>query len=418
MRRSVRRQGGFSLVFVLLVLTTLTAIVASFAASQRVSVLGTVRRLETVRARRMAESGLARALAEMSVQDPTQPALLTDPWATLGQNGLERYVVGPDSFRLEVVDAGARLNLNIATQEQLYRLPLTTEQIDSLLDWREAGNLPRQEGAKDEFYTQLPNPYITAMRGLLSFDELLLVKGFDSRTLYEPPTEDRPNPNYIPGNEDLQLSLYDLTTVESEAGEYAPGGQTKLNINNATQQQMVQRGVPQPTAQAIIQRRNTGGTFTQLGEVFQVPMPLDVAGTILDNFTVGTTQVATGKININTAPAAVLATLPGITADIADAIVARQNVGYQGLGELTTVPGIDNTVLQQMAQFVTTHSQMFIVRVVGYSGQSMYATQAVVRITDAGPVVIKRIHPPFYDMRAYWRWDAEPSGDVIVWEIR
>ncbi len=413
-----RKQRGVSLVFTLLVLTAMTAIVASFAASQRISAQGVARRIEAVRARRMAESGLARALAEMATQDTTRPALLTDPWATLGQGGAERFLVGNDSFRFQVLDAGSFVNLNTASQEQLFRLPLTTEQIDSLLDWREAGVAPRQEGAKDEYYTQLPSPYIAAMKALLSFDELLLVKGFDMTTLYEPPTEERPNPNYIPGNEDEQLSLYDLATVESQAPEAAAGGQTKLNINNAQLQQIVQRGVPQATAQAIINRRNNGGTFVNLGQVFSVPMPLNVAATILDNFVVGGAQVATGRVNINTAPNAVLATLPGISQDIAEAISSRQNVGYQTLGELTTVPGVDTTVLQQMAHLVTTHSQMYLVRVIGYAGRSMQSIQALVTLGDAGPVVVKRVQPPFYDMSTRWRWSAETTADVVVWESR
>lgn len=412
------KKQGASLIITLMVLTALTAIVASFAASQRVSAQGANRRLEAIRARRMAESGLSRALAEMALQDTSQPALQTDAWATLGENAQERFVVGKDAFRFQVVDAGSFVNLNTATQDQLYRLPLTTEQVDSLLDWREAGVTPRQEGAKDEYYTQLTNPYITAMRGLLSYDELLLVKGFSMSTLYEPPTEEQPNPNYIPGNQDEQLSLYDLATVESEAPVGTFGGQTKLNINNATVQQMTQRGVPQPTAQAIIARRNNGGTFVSLGQVFEVPMPLNVAGTILDNFVVGGGQVQTGRININTAPAAVLATMPGITNDIADAIASRQNVGYQSLGELATVPGIDTTVLQQMANMVTVHSRMFLVRVVGYAGRSVQAIQALVTIDDNGPRIVKRIQPPFYDMSTYWRWSAETTGDVIVWERR
>jgi len=402
----------------LLVLTALTAIVASFAATQRTASQGVARRIETVRARRMAESGLARALAEMATQDVNQPALLTDNWATLGQQGQERFLVGDDAFRFQVVDAGSFVNLNSASQEQLYRLPLTTEQVDSLLDWREAGIAPRQEGAKDEYYTQLANPYITAMRGLLSFDELLLVKGFDVKTLYEPPTEDRPNPNYIPGTQGEQLSLYDLATVESEAPEMGVGGQAKLNINNATVPQMVQRGVPQPTAQAIITRRNNGGTFTNLGEVFQVPMQLNVAAIILDNFQVGGGNASTGKININTAPEAVLATMPGITTDIATAIASRQTVGYQSLGELATVPGIDTNVLQQMAHLVTTHSRMFLVRVVGYAGRTIQSIQALVTIGDQGPVVVKRIQAPFYDMPTRWRWPEETTADVVVWERR
>lgn len=412
-----RKNRGTALIITLMVLTALTALVASYSATQRISSRGVVRRNENLLATRMAEAGLVRAMAELSVQTTDVPATILDPWAQLGQLGSERFVVGEGSFRLEIIDAGALVNLNTATEEQLLRLPLTTEQVDSLLDWREDGVGPRPEGAKDEYYTQLDNPYITAMRPLLSFDELLLVKGFDPQTLYDPPLEDQPNPNYVPGTGEEQLSLYQLCTVESQAPATGINGVNRTNINNVNAQQMIQIGIPQPTAQAIIDRRNNVGTFTGLGEVMEVPgVTLEVAGLILDNFVAGGTDIETGKININTAEESVLTSVPGITSDIAQGIIARQNIGYQALSELTTVPGIDIPVLQEAADYFTIASRMFIVRVIGVAGQTTVSMQAVVVLEDTGPRIIKRITPPFQDMRNYWRWDIEPTADVIVWE--
>lgn len=413
----MRKKRGASLVITLMVLTVLTAIVASYAATQRISARGVARRNETVLATRMAEAGIARAMAELSVQTTDVPATVNDPWAQLGQLGAERFIVGEGSFRLEIIDAGALVNLNTADQEQLLRLPLTTEQVDSLLDWREPEVGPRPEGAKDEYYTQLENPYITAMRPLLSYDELLLIKGFDPATLYEPPAEDQPNPNYVPGTGDLQLSMYQLSTVESQAPATGINGINRTNINNVGAQQMVQIGIPQPTAQAIINRRNNVGTFTRFGEIFEIPgVSLEIAGIILDNFVVAGTDVETGKININTAEESVLTSVPGITSDIAQGIISRQSVGYQALSELTTVPGVDIQVLQQAADYFTIASRMFIVRVIGQAGQTTVSMQAVIVLEDNGPRIVKRITPPFQDMRNYWRWDTEPTADVIVWE--
>lgn len=411
-----KKQRGSALVFSLMVVAALTAIVASFAATQRVSTQGVARRMEKLRAKRMAESGLMRALAELSTQTANVPATLQDAWAQLGQFGQERFVVGDDAFRIEIVDANAFVNLNTAPQEQLYRLPLTTEQVDTLLDWREGEVTPRPEGAKDEYYLQLAIPYITAMRGLLSFDELLLIKGFDVHVLYDTPTEEQPNPFYVPGPQDVQPSLFELATVESTSPINGVNGVQKTNINNAGVGQMVGVGIPQPVAQAIIARRNQA-TFTRLGEVLQVPgVSPEIAGIILDNFVVGGGQVANGKININTASDSVLASVPGITSDIAQAITARQNVGYQALSEITTIPGMTMPVLQQTVDFFTIASSMFLVRVIGTAGRSSYALQALVTIDENGPRIVKRIEPPFYDMRTYWRWDTDATADVIVWE--
>lgn len=413
-----RTQRGSALVICLIVIAALTAILASYSQTQRVAFMGASRRIERVRAARAAESGLARALAELEVQTLDVPATLSDPWAVLGQNGSERFVIGDASFRIEIVDANARVNLNTASQDQLYRLPLTTEQVDSLMDWREDGPSPRQEGAKDEYYTQLPEPYITAMRPLQSFDELLLVKGFNVQTLYEPPTEEQPNPFFVPGTEDMQLSLYDLATVESQAPLSGINGVTKTNINNGGAQQfvqqLVQRGFPQGMAAQIAARR----PYTRIGDVFAIPgITPEQAAIILDNYTVAAGgQVENGKININTASEGVLASMPGVTSDIAQSIVARQPTTFQSLGEITTIPGMTMPVLQQCADLLTIGSSMFIVRVVGTAGSTSVALQALVTIEADGLRVLKRLEPPFYDMPGYWRWEQETFADVILWE--
>ena len=182
-----RTKRGSAFLLAVAVLAGLTALLASFSATQHLSIRARQNRMDARRARLLADSAIERALAEFaSSQDDPNVATLQDAWALLGGHGAERFLVGDGSFRMEIVDAGSFANLNTADQEQLLRLPLTTAQVDSLLDWRSADNPGRPEGGKDEYYNNLPNPYNTAERRLDTLDELFLVKDFSAQTLYAP----------------------------------------------------------------------------------------------------------------------------------------------------------------------------------------------------------------------------------------
>ena len=185
-RRRAQRGGVF--VIALAILAGLVAVVVSVAATQRAAYHAATNRIEARRAEIAAFSGLQRALAEFGTQD-ANIATLQDAWAVLSTLGQERFVVGRDDFRLEIVDGSAFLNLNTINEDQLRNMPMTTEQIDSILDWRSANQDPRPEGAKDEFYNNLAEPYNTKLGNFDSVDELLLVRGFTPAALYEVQTD-------------------------------------------------------------------------------------------------------------------------------------------------------------------------------------------------------------------------------------
>ncbi len=67
----------------------------------------------------------------------------------------------------------------------LMGLPNMTEQIaDSILDWIDEDNDPREFGAESEIYQSLPIPYEAANKNLQSIEELLLVQGVTPELLY------------------------------------------------------------------------------------------------------------------------------------------------------------------------------------------------------------------------------------------
>jgi general secretion pathway protein K len=401
------RQRGSVLIIALVGVAVLVMAAAAAAAAFRVEARSHRSRVGKDKAERMAESGLALALASFEEFDENVLSDLDD-WAELGQLGDEVFYLGEDSVRLEIVDAGAFINLNTATQDHLENLPLTDEQIESLLDWREEDFQPRQLGAKDEYYRQLTEPYNAALRPLRSVSELLMIRGFDAETVYDQP-EEMTSVVLVQGSEEDQPALYQIVTIESKSSNLTADGEQKTNINQARTSQLTGAGITQSIADAIVQRRNSQGTFTTLGEVFGVTgMTVEAAGPILDSFTVSGDQQLEGMINLNTAGEAVLNSIPGMTQDVTQAILGRQGT-IETLGELAQIPGVSLDVLQEIGGMFTVGSQAFIVRLMGESRGSRVYLEALVSIEEGQAKLTRILKPQFSDMDVRWGWPEEPS---------
>lgn len=410
MTRSRRQRSGAALLITIGVLASLVAILVASATTERVTLQGVYNRTIARRARLMAEAGVQQALVTLSTQSPTQTTQ-QDDWFMLGQTADTRYVIGQDSFRIQIVDAAGLINLNTASQTQLMRLPLTQEQIDSLLDWREASLTPRTDGGKDEYYNALTNPYNAKLKALNTLDELTQVKGFTPRTIYEPQTDTfstQPLPNKSDGS---QYTVYDLCTVDSTST--APAGLTNIaNVNNVNQ--LTQRGIPQQVATQIFQRRQTLRSYNALLGVPGVTP--QIARTLVNSFSVSNATTQTGRVNLNTANEAVLETLPSMPPDIATAIVAQQGTGFRQLGDLFNVSGFSVLVARQVFDSVSTNSQTFLVHVMGSAGPARYCVDALISVSSAGPKILKILQAPYADMSTRWGWDAQTTTDNVLLE--
>lgn len=407
MRHSKRR--GAILIMAMVVLFAITAILVSAMATERAEFRNAVQRIDEERARLAAQSGVARALATLQFQ-LTAPVTQLDEWFTLGNQSNDLFVVGRQNFRLQIVDAASLVNLNTADQTQLENMGLSSEQIDSLLDWREEGTTPRAEGAKDEFYNTLERPYNAKLRRMDHLDEVLLIKGFEPAVLFQTP-EQQNTSGLTP------QPIYSLATVDSFSPSTGSDGQARGDINTVGQGQLLQAGIPAQLAAAIILRRNTQGTFTRMGEVLSVTgMTTDAAGILLDRFQVGNLPRVEGKINVNTAREEVLMTLPDMTTDVAQAIVSRQAAGINALSELFQVPGITLQVMATIGDRLTTDSEIFIVRVEGQAGSARYPLEAVIRVDGSRAQIIKVTEPINRNMTSLWGWAEETTNEIVLGE--
>lgn len=428
--RPTPRERGSIFVLALAVLAGLVALLASLAASEHIYVHSQYDKEERVRARRVALSGVQRAMAELAnvpaanagvanapVASNTTTGNATttlDQWAQLGQQGNDNFRVGRDTFRMQIVDAASRINLNTAPQALLEKLPLNVDQIESLLDYREAGRTPRANGGKDEYYNNLTESYNAKLRALESVDEVLQVKEWTPETLYFPITNVT-STNPLPQGQDGQvLPLYEMVTTDSYSPQLDPAGQSRVNVNvpNAANR-LTGLGFSQVVANQIAARQN----WTGIGQIASTGN-LSVADQkrVLDFLATSGAPRRAGLININTAPNELLAMVPGITPDIAQAIVQRQAQGFASLGELTSIPGVNAQVLQQAADQLTAISQSFIVRVIGKSGDSTVALEAIVDVAEGRPRLRKIYDVPYTDPTTRWGWNADTNGETVLME--
>ena len=396
----------------LVVIAVLVAFMASTAATQRVRLSGIQANLRQRRAEAAARSGIQLALATLGEADANK-VTLADDWALLGQRGAESYSLDDSTrYRLEIVDCGALVNVNTATEAQLDLLPLTNVQRDSLLDWREtAATSTRTSGAKDDFYDALTQPYNTGLKALKTRSELLLIQGWTPDALLSAEPQEASDtgaqpPTDLNGN---AVPLLSVLTVDSGVSNVKADGTGRVNVNSPVPNPGVwaQFGIVGQQAAIVA----AGGPYTTFGQLLGRPgVSQNAATQLLDGASFSTDDRLQGRININTAPASVLETVPGITPEIAQSIVAQQSTGFASLGALsTTVTTLTGTALGQAADFLCVGSDRFLVRVWGESGGVGAGFEATIQLDADGVRVLTLERLTNAAPPKWWNWTGETT---------
>ncbi|MEZ5164225.1 MAG: type II secretion system protein GspK [Fimbriimonadaceae bacterium] len=413
----MRKQRGSAFIMSLALTLVMILVVTSFGMRIGSHIRTEATRNDQRAAFSMAESGIAQA--RLNIELLTTPyTSTTDDWVALGQNGDENFLVGNGSFRIQILDAGAFVNLNSVSEEQLQRMNIQDELLSALLDWREEQLQPRALGAKDEFYNTLTTPYNAKLRNFDSVDELLLVKGFTPALLYQV-QEDVSGELLVPGDVAEQPALYELLTTDSASLNQREDGTARVNVNTVGLGQLIQAGLQAQTAQAIIQRRNTQGTFEDIGEVFATQnLQQQDLSAILSNLTTTAEPTVKGKINLNTASEAVLNSIPEMTTDITEAILSRQG-SFVSLGELAEIPGVTAQVLQDIADYFTVGSSAFIARIQGKYNNATVTIEAVITLNEENRSQVLKIRRlPASVAVDQWGWADESTTDTTLMEAQ
>lgn len=190
------KSGGVALILVIWIMVILIAIVGEFSYSMRTEINITRNFKEEEEAYQLALAGIEYAKIEiLSAKNSTYVYLNENGILAFGgedENPVREIELGRGRFSYTIIDEERRLNINSISLPQLKHIignsgvemaELDTI-VDSIIDWRDTNNLHMLNGAEEDYYQSLPEPYSSKDNLFDVIDELLLVKGVTSEIFY------------------------------------------------------------------------------------------------------------------------------------------------------------------------------------------------------------------------------------------
>jgi general secretion pathway protein K len=177
-RKLGRFEQGIALVLVLWVVTLLTVIAGSFIYSARSSALVAGNLVSIAKARALADAGIHRGLSEL-----VKPVTDAERWKADGR--INVFSLENVEIRLVMRDETAKIDLNTANDVLLKGLLRSAgldedganHVLDAILDWRDADELTRPQGAERDRYESMGLSYIPTNAPFQTLDELQRVIG-------------------------------------------------------------------------------------------------------------------------------------------------------------------------------------------------------------------------------------------------
>jgi general secretion pathway protein K len=268
---------GVALIMVLWVIAILSLVVTEFSFSMRTEVNITRNFQEELQLYAMAEGGIQRAVAELvykhdsRIQQWRKSFKIEEippeqkEWVTDGRDYSLTFQKGECAIR--IMGEAGKMNINAVSEGTLRRvvknLGLDEETqgivVDSILDWRDPDDLYRLNGAENEYYRGLPEPYDCKNGNLDSVEELLLIRGVTPEIFFGKRREKAEE-----GEDTEPMGFKDIFSI------YATGEQ--IDINSAALPVLkVVLGIPSAVAQQIIKAREEKGFESQQDLLQRVP---------------------------------------------------------------------------------------------------------------------------------------------------
>lgn len=503
LRSTSDQRCGSALLLVLIVVMLLSFSCYSFVNLMVTELQATKSAVSQVQMKRLADSGIAAAMALQADPDSSvsaQQALSNVLVAAVDGRQLRYTVVKSDdaltggAFQPGLQNESGKLNLNalpltpqtrIESRNRLMVLPgMTVDTADAILDWMDEDDEPSQYGAESSHYLSLTAAYAPRQGRLATLSELLLVRGVTPQLLYgvdghsgwsqwitltawETTLQPNGQPKIPLNSADLE-SLYEqlVSAFDPEFARFvvayriagnAHGSQAKqaaLRQLSSRERAEVRRQQRLQSARERLDaqlgkspsRRSLTGTEsprtgTQRGGLdlnrqpahrirsvvdligTTVRMTLDGRDTVLESpfpndsasldqtlfelesrLTVAEGATHVGRINVNTAAAVVLQSVPGLSDGLAESIVlARANHGRlarsrRTLAWLVTENLVDLDQLRVIAPQLTTGGDVISGCAIGHvdGRTAAYAVRFVaeatphqsriLRLIDHGPV--------------------------------
>ena len=443
----MKRQRASILVGLLWCLALLAVVVIGVLHMSRLDLMVVKNQGDTIQAHYLALAGIEKAKAllyhemtELKRSAKSHSAALYDAPEEFreirlgrGHFSVLRQGRAEDGGRIVygISDEEARLNVNVASSEQLSKIEtLTPEIIAAIQDWRDSDNAARPLGAEAEHYVGLRVPHLPRNGPVQTMRELLMVRGISRDLLFgedancngflDPEEDDRIESLPVDNADGVLDSGWSgMLTIDSSALNESAAGQARINIKSADERALSGvRGVSPDLARAIVAYRGQK-EFENIADLLDVTAVVPQAGRsssqppaqnpqnaprpaapsrpgsgsragpapapspsssqpsgpkliseemlieMGDEITADDETTIRGAVNINTASAEVLMCLPGVSRELAHAIVAyRSSAGFfPNSVALLKVDGMTRDIFKQLAPRVCTRSQTY--RIIG-----------------------------------------------------
>jgi DNA uptake protein ComE-like DNA-binding protein len=350
-------------------------------------------------------------------------------------------------------------NVDVSGRAILLRLPgMTVEIADAILDWIDPDGDPREYGAEADYYSSLSPPYTPQNGPLKTIEELLLVRGVTPDLLFGRDINrnglidvaEVEIPLLIdgdPGDGSMDFGWSAYLTLYSQEKNVNKDGLPRIDLNADDLQQLYdslaavmdadwatfivayrQYGPYQGEAEDVQPVSNVELDLTRPGAT-RINQVLDLIGTqvrtqgegdseaqtiaspfadglaamtsylpqLMDLVTVNPAKVIPGRVNVNQAPRRVLLAVPGISQEIADAIISQRDVQNSEFDEtmqhetwLLAQGIVTLDEMKTLLPFVTAGGDVYRAQIVGYfdDGEIGARAEVVFDATRAVPRIL------------------------------
>jgi general secretion pathway protein K len=273
----LRNSRGIVLIMVLWVIVILSVMALEFSFAMRTEVHIAKNFKEETQLYAIAEGGVQRAIVELIYKSDPRTHQMRDnklgeippekrEWMTDGRVYPVPFDQG--TCEVKVTNEAGKVNINAVSDASLRRIigqmGLEPEArdivVDSILDWIDPDDLSRINGAENDYYRSLKEPYDCKNGNLDSIEELLLVRGV-TPTLFYGRQETKKGEEV--GNT-KGIGLKDIFSI------YALGEQVDINSASLPILKVV-LGIPTEVAQSIIKAREDKSFENQVELLQRVP---------------------------------------------------------------------------------------------------------------------------------------------------
>lgn len=185
-RSKVNGERGVALIIVLWIFVFLSVVAFEFSAATREEAAAALRFDDETQGYYLAVAGFERGLYDFLNQQGNPISAQKEPQKNdLFDGRWREQELGDGRYRVKLVDESGKININRVSEETLRRvfanLGIDDARrdilVDSIMDWRDADDLHRVNGAENDYYTSL-TPGYTAKNGPLdTIEDLLWIRG-------------------------------------------------------------------------------------------------------------------------------------------------------------------------------------------------------------------------------------------------